>query len=215
MRWVAVLFGLALSVSMPVVAVQPTLDRRALEEAVYVGQSRIEIERTRFHGPYRISVASPPVDWIDVVTPFHRVELAAEQAARAGRRMFGQREALAVLAAAPDQLDLLVEMTFHPLNTFVGIPSYEVVIAKAGGDRLAARRIDRYPRFGPRPESTGPALPDPSVTPVLGTGQPILGGMMVAVFDLSRLSTTERQFIIVLDGTKELARAGLDLARMR
>src|ERR1700752_3685242 len=103
-------------------AVQLALDRRAIEEAIYIGQSRIESERTRFHVPYRVRVAQPPIDWIDVITPFHRVELAAEVNARSGRRQFGQREAQEALRDVSDQIDLLIEMTFHPLNTFVAVP---------------------------------------------------------------------------------------------
>ena len=82
-------------------AIQLTLDRRAIDEAIYVGQSRIESERTRFHVPYRVRVAQPPIDWIDVITPFHRIELAAEMNARSGRRQFGQREALETLGDTP------------------------------------------------------------------------------------------------------------------
>src|ERR1700752_4741086 len=110
-------------------AVQLALDRRAVEEAIYIGQSRIESERTRFHTPYRVRVAEPPIDWIDVITPFHRVELAAEMNARSGRRMFSQQDASDVLKGAANQIDLLIEMSFHPLNTFVAVPLYQVQIA--------------------------------------------------------------------------------------
>ena len=136
-------------------AVQLTLDRRAIEEAIYIGQSRIESERTRFHVPYRVRVTQPPIDWIDVITPFHRVELAAETNARSGRRQFGQQEAQEILRGVSDQIDLLIEMTFHPLNTFVAVPPYQVEVILPGGRRLGPRRIDRFPRFGPRPESPG------------------------------------------------------------
>ena len=144
-------------------ALQLTLDRRAIEEAIYVGQSRIESERSRFHVPYRVRVTQPPIDWIDVITPFHRVELAAETNARAGRRMFGQRDALAALGDTPQQIDLLIEMSFHPLNTFVAVPPYQVEIILSGGRRVMPQRVDRFPRFGPRSESAGPALPTAAV----------------------------------------------------
>ena len=55
---------------------QPTLDRRGIEEAIQIGQSRLDAERARFHAVYRITVARPPVDWIDVITPYYRVALA-------------------------------------------------------------------------------------------------------------------------------------------
>jgi hypothetical protein len=196
-------------------ALQLTIDRRAIEEAIYIGQSRIESERTRFHVPYRVRVTQPPIDWIDVITPFHRVELAAEMNARKGGAQFGQREALDVLRDAPNNIDLLIEMTFHPLNTFVAVPAYQVDIILTGGRRLAPRRVDRFPRFGPRPDSAGPALPTPNASPVFGGGLPVIGGTMVAVIDGSTLDSNQRVEVVVLEGKSELSRTVVDLGRMR
>jgi len=196
-------------------AVQLTLDRRAIEEAIYVGQSRIESERTKFHTPYRVVVTQPPVDWIDVITPFHRVELAAEMNARSGGRLFGQREAMDALRDFPNQIDLVIEMSFHPLNTFVAVPPYQVEILVPGGRRMAPRRVDRFPRFGPRSESPSPALPAPNANAVFGGGQPVVGGTMIAALDGSALDLNQRVEVLVLDGKTELARAAVDLGRMR
>src|SRR5262245_54636245 len=173
-RLVAVLVGcLAWGVASPL-AVQIKLDRRAVEEAIYIGQSRIESERTRFHAPYRVRAIQPPIDWIDVITPFHRVELAAENNARRGGRMFSQQEAIAVMKDVVDQIDLIIEMSFHPLNTFVAVPLYQVQIVLPDGRRVEPKRVERFPRFGPRAENTGPALP--GAAPQFGTGQPVVGG---------------------------------------
>ena len=70
---------------------EQTLDRRLIDEAIGVGRSGIEAVRTQYHEPYRIQVARPPIDYIDIVTPFRRVALLAEERARAGGRLF-QRE---------------------------------------------------------------------------------------------------------------------------
>ena len=102
------------------------------------------------------------IDWIDVITPFHRVELAAEMNARSGRRMFSQQDASDVLKGAANQIDLLIEMSLHPLNTFVAVPPYQVQLMLSGGRRVEPQRVERFPRFGPRPESAGPALPSAS-----------------------------------------------------
>src|SRR5688500_19953205 len=109
-RLVAVVVGSLVCGAVSSDAVQLGLDRRAIEEAIYIGQSRIESERTRFHVPYRVRVNQPPVDWIDVITPFHRVELAAEMNARSGGRIFGQREAMESLKEASDQISVIIEM---------------------------------------------------------------------------------------------------------
>jgi hypothetical protein len=196
-------------------AVQLMLDRRAIEEAIYIGQSRIEVERTRFHAPYRIRVSQPPIDWIDVITPFHRVAIAAETNARRGGRQFGQREAADALRDVENQIDLVIEMSFHPLNTFVAMPLYQAEVVLQGGRRVAPQRVERFPRSGPRSESAVPTLPTPEAAAVLGTGQPVVGGMLVVALDGSTFEPNQRIEVVVLDGKTELARASIDLGRMR
>jgi hypothetical protein len=97
------------------------LERLALEEAMSIGQSHVESVRSRFHQPYRVVAASAPVDFVDVVTPFRKIVLAAEAQARAGSRRFGLRDAQQALGDGT-QLTLYVELTFHPFNTFLGVP---------------------------------------------------------------------------------------------
>jgi hypothetical protein len=214
-RWALVVAGCVAFGVVSAGAVQLTLDRRGIEEAIYIGQSRIDADRTRFHAPYRIRVTQPPVDWIDVITPFHRVELAAEMNARSGGRMFSQRDAMEVLKDSTNQIDLLIEMSFHPLNTFVAVPAYQVEVALTGGRRITPRRIDRFPRFAPRPDSTGPALPTPNASAVFGGGLPVVGGTMIAALDAATFDPNQRLDVIVLDGKTELARAAIDLGKMR
>src|SRR6185503_18987767 len=117
------------------------LDRRAIADAIAIGQSRIEVQRARFHQAYRIRVDRPPVDFIEVVTPFRRVVLGAEASAQAGTRVFGERDALAALADG-NLLELIVDMTFHPLNTFQTIPSYDVALASTGAATIRPRDIE-------------------------------------------------------------------------
>jgi len=196
-------------------ALQAMLDRRAIEEAIYIGQSRIELERSRFHVPYRVRVAKPPIDWIDVITPFHKVELASEANARAGGRMFSQIEALKALGNAPTEMELLIEMSFHPQNTFVAVPLYDPTIVTAGGRRVSPQRVERFPHFGPRPESAGPALPTPNAGTAFGAGQPVVGGTILVALDGSAFEPKERIEVVVMDGKNELARVTVDLATMR
>jgi hypothetical protein len=215
MSWrLAVVCGLLCAAVSPS-AMQPTLDRRAIEEAIFIGQSRFDNERTRFHAPYRIAVSRAPVDWIDVITPFHRVALAAEGRARLGDRVFGQREALAALNAAPNLIELLVELSFHPQNVFVGVPAYDVSLMRGQEKAIKAQYINRYPRFGPRTDGNGPALPNPNAAPILGNGQPMLGGTMVVQFAAAAIDANGRYDIVFADGGKEIVRAGLDLGKMR
>jgi len=196
-------------------AFQPTLDRRGIEEAIFIGQSRFDGERARFHNAYRLRVSRPPVDWIDVITPFHRVALAAEAQARIGDRVFGQREAAATLSAAPDSIELLIELTFHPTNTFVGVPAYNVYLVRGVETPITSQYINRYPRFGTRTEAAAPAPPDPNAAPILGKGQPMLGGTIVVRFSAAAFDPNGRYDVVVIDGPKELVRTAVDLGKIR
>jgi hypothetical protein len=194
---------------------EPTLDTRSVAEAIAVGQSRIEAQRVKLHQQYRIAVARPPVDYLEVVTPFRRVAMAAEAAARAGNRIWGQREAFQTLADASGRLDLVVELTFHPLNTYLGVPAYDARLEMTGTAPIAPIEIQRVPRFGPRVEGMPPS---PSITavpmPPAGS-QPLLGGTVIAVFDGARLKPRGVYDAVVSEAGKELARAGVNLGSLR
>lgn len=198
-------------------AFQSMLDAQAVQEALAIGQSRLAAERTRFHQPYRAIVNVAPIDYLEIVTPFRRVELAAEARAAAGDRSFGQRQALELLAASAEQLDIDVELTFHPLNTYIGVPDYSVRLAKAGDSRvIAPLSLDRIPRFGPRVDG----LPLPSPAPAAAViqrapTQPMLGGTIVARFDTQALEAMATYAVLVTENDREVGRATVDLARMR
>jgi hypothetical protein len=211
----AVAACLAAAWSVSSAAVQMTLNDRAIAEAISIGQSRIDRERIGFHQPYRILVKQPPVDWIDVITPFHRIVLAAEAKARTGNRLFAQREAFAALSEAPGQITLVFELTFHPLNNFIGVPNYDISLVGPKGERIQPDRLDRYPRSQPRVDTPTPEIPIPGAAPVLSRGEPVLGGTVVAPFAASRLDPVGRYTAMVAEKGAELVRVPIDLARLR
>jgi hypothetical protein len=196
-------------------AVQITLDPRSINEAIAIGQSRGERQRAGFHAPYRLVVNKAPVDYIDVVTPFRHVVLAAEGRAQIGDRSFSQRRALELLAAAPPGVDIHVELTFHPQHTFVGVPDYAVALAEPSGAVTSPRTVERIPRHDPRVEGTPLLLPIPGGAQFPGRGQPMLGGTIIARFDVQGLKPAGRYEVVIADSGKELARAGADFARLR
>jgi hypothetical protein len=212
MRALSTAFGLL--AASAAAALQPSLDARAIAEAIAIGQSPLDRERARFHQPYRLQAAQPPVDYIEVVTPFRRVVLAAEGRARAGDRSFGQRQALEVLRDAPDQLDLRVELTFHPLNAYIGVPAYEVRLL-AAARTIPPRHVERIPRFGARLEGTPLPVQAPAAPLPPRGSQPLLGGTLVAGFDARLLDGHAAYDIAVIEQGRTLARAQVDLARLR
>ena len=206
--------AVALAGSQVAAALQVTLDPRSISEAIAIGQSRVDRERVAFHAPYRLTVNKAPVDYIDVVTPFRRVVLAAEGRAQVGDRSFSQRQAMEMLTVAPPDIDLYVELTFHPLHTFVGVPDYGVMLGEPSGAVISPRVVDRVPRHDPRVEGT-PLLLPPGGVPLPSRGQPMLGGTIIARFDARQLKAAGRYAVMVEDSGKELARAQTDFAKLR
>jgi hypothetical protein len=204
------------SASIALVAFEQVLNPRSLSEAIDTGQSRIGAARTRFQVAYHIGVTQPPVDYIEVVTPFRRVALDAEAHANAGDRLYGQREALATLGDDPSRVDIVVELTFHPLNTFIGVPDYSVsLLPMPNGERLLPRQARRIPRFGPRLSGTPLPYPYTVGPPAPNGSQPLTGGAVIATFDGQALDPQGTYWVVVSDAVKELARGRVDFSRLR
>lgn len=209
-------FFAAVLTSAAAFAYDATLDRRSIEEAMTIGQSHIESVRVRFHQAYRIPVGRAPVDYIEVITPFRRIEVEAETRARSGNRSLSQREALEILAAAPEQVEFFVELTFHPLNTYIGVPQYDVRLSLTGRgvtQPIEPRNIERFPRYGAR--VAGLPLPMPAAPAVPRQSEPVQGGTLAARFDARLLDRNGVYEVIVSEAGKELARARSDLRALR
>jgi hypothetical protein len=212
------ILSLAIGIPAGARAIELSLDARALAAAIDIGQSRLESVRTRFHRPYHFLVSAPPVDSIDVVTPFRRIVLAAESRARIGDRSYAQREALATLSAGPQQVDLVVELTFHPLNTYVGVPDYRVQLLAAatrGAAAIEPVSVQRVPRYGPRMSGQPLPYPYPLLAPTAPGSVPLTGGMVIASLDGSALADRGRYDVLVVEEGKELARVRVDFGNLR
>ena len=209
------LLPVLLACTSAVSAFEQSLDPQALAEAIKLGQSRIDDMRSRFHSPYRLEVMQPPVDYVEVVTPFRRIALDAEAHTRAGQRLYGQREALATLGDNPSRVDLVVELTFHPQNNYIGVPDFTVVLMLAGGAPVEPGGITRIPRFGPR--LSGMPLPYPYVAGPPGRqgSQPLLGASVVATFDGAALDARGTYVIVIRESGKDVAKASVNFGRLR
>jgi len=197
-------------------AYEATLGADAMAAAIRIGEARLERVRTDYHRTYRVAVRQPPVDYVELVTPFRRLVLAVEERMRLGGRSFRQQEALAVLATHGATLDLVVELTFHPQNAYVGVPAYDVMLS--GGSPEVARlprALQRVPRFGPRLEARQTSSPYPAGPFAPGHGQPVLGGTLIASFDEAQLDRQGSYAVVVTEMGKPLAKAVVALASVR
>ena len=190
---------------------------RLIDEALALGLSRIESVHTRFHQPYRLQVARPPFDYLDVVTPFRRVVLNTEERTNLGIRGVTNREAADALGTASGVVEIRVEMTFHPQNVFIGVPGYEVELTVASpAARLMPREVTRIPRFGARINAAPlPAPPGAPPNQRGGGGMPLTGGTIVAAFSIGTLNTAGAYDVVVSEMGKELARARVNFAGLR
>jgi hypothetical protein len=196
-----------------VAAFDQGLDPQSLADAIQIGGSRTDDTRARFHVPYHVEVMQPPVDFVEVVTPFRRIVLDAESRARAGERLYGQREAIATLGDNPSRVDLLADLTFHPLNNYLGVPEYTVTLLTPAGMTIRPMTIARMPRFGPRVSGT---LPYPYVAGGSApNGQAPSGGLVVAVFDGRALDPRGTYVMSIGESGKEVAKAPVDFGRLR
>jgi hypothetical protein len=197
---------------------EPTVTPRLIAQALSIGQSRIDSVRTRFHQVYRLQVSRPPIDYIDIVTPFRRVVLLAEERTQLGIRGFTQSEAAAALGARADVVELRVEMTFHPQNAFVGVPAYDVelvTVPPAPAGRLKPRKVELNPRFGVRLETAPQPSPAGGSPSQRGGGAPLTGGTIAAAFAIGMLNGTGVYDVVVSEKGKELARARVNFAGLR
>lgn len=194
-------------------AVQP-VDLESIEEALRIARATLGSERAEFHARYRLFVATPPVDYVEVVTPFRRVVLAAQASLTRGERRFGQREALELLSRAPSQMDVYVELTFHPLNTYVGVPGFTVALVGPDRSRVPAQTMSRVPRVVPRLDGLPPALPGGSPAAPQQSA-PLVGGTLVAAFDLQAIDPDGTYDLAIEEGDREIARARLMLRRLK
>lgn len=199
-------------------AVDFSLDLVAVDTALAIGRRGSEPERAAFHRPYRMTLGVPPVDDVEIITPFRRIALIAEERRLAGDLAFGQKQALAVARDAAGQLEIRVEISLHPLNTYVGLPDYGIALRTPSGDIVRASRISRMPRFGPRVGGQGLGLSTSTSqgNPSVGS-QPVSGGTLIAGFESGAVSAECRCTLLVLDAGVPMAgvEARIDLGRLR
>ena len=110
----------------------------------------------------------------------------------------------------------LSKLSFHPQNTYVGVPAYVVtLVAVDVPARIEPRGQQRIPRFGLRLGSgrNSAALPDPPSLP--SGGEPLTGGTVIVTFDGQQLDPSATYEVVIEESRKELSRVRIDLAKLR
>ena len=211
-----IMFVLVAAAVATLAAFRPTLDPTSLTDAILLGQTTSDSARASFHAPYHVDVGAAPVDDIEIVTPFRRIVLDAESQARAGNRgSYGQRAALATLGDDPSRVDIVVELTFSPLNNYVGVPDFVVTLVPQSGEPIPSRTIERLSRFGPKLGGSTLAYPYTTGTPQVRGKEPLAGGMIIATFDGKALESNGVYVVMVTGRQGEPAKARVDFSKLR
>jgi len=191
---------LALIVTLPGTAgLEVPLSQDGIERALIVGRA-FDAERARFHRPYLVSLNDATVEQIEVITEFRRVVLLQEDRIRHGDHMFGLRQAEDALAPWRGRLTLVTRLRFHPLNTYVAAPLFEIAIGTPPMIALDVRRTILYAAQGEHPRR--------------GASIPLAGAVVEADFEAASIGQTSRVVRVALDD-KDVIRTTIDFSRLQ
>ena len=126
--------------------------------------------------------------------------LFAEEQIRRGDHTFGVGQAERAVAPWHGRVTIVARLRFHPLNTFIASPPYDIVIGPPPIAALDTRRTSLYATSG-----TGQKP---------GTPSPLSGAIVEADFDATAVGQERRPVRVVLDG-KDVARTVVDFARLQ
>lgn len=203
------------------VAVDVRLDREGIEDAIAFGRQATRDRRRAFHDAYHVAPGER-VRRVSIVTEYRRVVLLMEEKMRLLDRNYGVRQMGEALTPWRGLLEVVVELQFHPQNSYVGVPLIDVLIAPletAGSPTpFVADVTERLPHFGrywdpPPMDSPWWPYPPPGLPLVRGT-EPLTGGWVEARFDAAPLRRGRHE-VIVKDGATTMARATFDFGALR
>ena len=186
--------------------------------------------RLRPHGPARGAPGLPrhlrarggeTVRRISLVSEYRRVVLLTEERIRLGDLSYSVRQMSSDLKPWRGSLQVIVELAFHPQNTYIGVPLIDVLLVPLddpGRLPLVADATDRIPRFGlfwDPPPAEAPWWPFPPVAKIVTPrAEPVTGGWVQARFDAETLASG-RFDVTVKESAITLGAAAFDLGSLR
>lgn len=202
-------------------AITANIDREALDEALIFARQATRDERRAFHDGY-LETPGGAVRRISVVSEYRRVVLLVEEKMRLLDRNYGVRQMTQALGPWRGLVEVIVELQFHPQNTYIGVPLIDVLAVPlddpANPAPLVPEANDRRPHFGmfwDPPPMDAPWWPFPPATaPVIGRTEPLTGGWLQARFD-ARPFAKGRFDIVVKDGAARLGAATFDMGALK
>ena len=202
MRWIS---GLVAAVAIAILlrgevrAVATSLTDKDIDRALKLAQT-LEQKRALFHAPYLVRVNDATVEQIEVITEFRRYVLTAQEQLRQGNWLFvqGVRNVKEQLRPWRDRMSLVARLRFHPQNTLMMVPIYDITI---GQPAVVPVDIVRTP-----------------ITALLSGKKgdfntPLMGATIEAIFDTTSLDPAARLVSVSL-AAQPVATATIDFARL-
>jgi len=211
----------ALTLAPPARAIEANLPMQGVDDAIVFARMARHEARRDFHDRYARTPGGT-VTRISLVSEYRRVVLRTEERIRLGNRNYGVRQLTDELEPWRGQLEVIVDLTFHPQNTYVGVPLIDVLLAPLDGDGdrtpRTAEKTDRIPRFGgffdpPPPDAPWWPFPPPAEA-VTVRRETVTGGWVLARFDAAPLARG-RFDVVVKDGATALGSAEFDFGALR
>jgi hypothetical protein len=165
-------------------AIATDLSQKDIERALKLAQAP-EQTRAQFHAPYLVRVNDATVEQIEVATEFRRCVLIAEEQLRLGNWLFAHsmREAQEKLRPWRDRVSLVARLRFHPQNTLISIPPYEITLGRTDLAPFGVVRTPINSLLSGRPGDFN---------------APIMGATIEAVFDARSVGQTARPVSVSL-----------------
>lgn len=210
--------ALALVGLAPARAITGHIDRDAIDEAIIFARQATRTERRDFHDGYQ-RLPGEAVRRISVVSEYRRVVLLVEEKMRNLDRDYGVTQMTRVLTPWRGLVEVIVELTFHPQNNFIGVPLIDVLLVPLETSLpIVPEATDRRPRFGlfwtpPPMDAPWWPFPPPALPNVIGS-EPLTGGWLHARFAVAPLAKG-RFDIVIKDGATTLAKAEFDLGALK
>jgi hypothetical protein len=180
-------------------AIATALTDNDVERALKLAQA-VEQKRAPFHAPYIVRVDDAVVEQVEVVTEFRRYVLSAEEQLRLGNWLFAHslRDAREKLRPWRDRVSLVARLRFHPHNTLMTVPPYDITI---GGPDLPPVNVIRTPIH---------ALPSGRPGDF---SAPLMGATIEAVFDARSVGQAARPVSVSL-AARAVASVPIDFGRL-
>jgi hypothetical protein len=162
--------------------------------------------RALFHAPYTIPVKDSVIQSLEVLTPYRRTVMAAEDAAKRGdwavahgAQGLSGHSVEETVKPWQQKVTIRATLQLNAMHTFVTVPNCEIMM---GGLPVIAS-LDRRTT----PVSSLPSTHHKVTTTAL------LGALIEADFDVAGVGQTTRDVVVLCEG-RDVARAAIDFSRL-